>query len=312
MSQLVDYAWQKPSPAQIVAAGYAGALRYVSLDASKNLTPAERDGLLAAGLAIGLVWETTAGRAAQGYGAGQQDVQAANAQVRALGYPASVPLFFAVDSPLTVAQVTPYAQGWQGLAEYPVGVYGDADIIEGITLAPWKWQTCAWSNDRISPEAHIYQTTEPSLPGCDMNHVLKPIPLWTASTGVGGLASGVVTIPAAPNLPTPTIPTIQEEDMSLVTFNVSDGTKDVAVAGRVGDVIGVFGSTEELECVQVVASPNPGEVNTRQLDLYHQWWDRSTSVASLEAQIQQLAAGGLSGADVAAKVVADLAAKLAA
>ena len=246
MSALVDYAWQKPSPAQIVAAGYTGVLRYLSFDASKNLSPAERDGLLAAGLAIGLVWETTATRAGQGYGAGQQDVQAAEAQANALGYPAGCPIFYAVDYDAAVSAVLPYFQGVVGLAHHPVGVYGSANIIEGVPV-PWKWQTLAWSYKRVSSQAHIYQNGGPTLPGCGYDAVLKPIPLWTATSGLGGLASGVVTIPGAPTFPTaPTAPPIQEDDMAFKWYYVK-ATPDGPTQQIMASWDGIIGPCTDVE-----------------------------------------------------------------
>jgi len=177
MTQLVDYAWTKPTPAQIVAGGYAGVLRYLSWDSSKDISAAERDALHAAGLSIGLVWETTATRAGAGYAAGVADVTAAEAKATALGYPTNIPLFYAVDFDALVAAVLPYFQGVLASSHYPVGVYGSANVVEGIP-APWKWQTVAWSKGRISAQAHLYQTTLPTLPACDLNKVLRPVPLW--------------------------------------------------------------------------------------------------------------------------------------
>ncbi len=204
MAQLVDYAWTKPSASQIVAGGFAGVLRYLSHDSGKNLSGGERDALLAAGLSIGLVWETTATRAGQGYAAGQQDVQAAEAQAGALGYPAGCPIFYAVDYDAAPAAVVPYFQGVQGLARWPVGVYGSANVIEGVPV-PWKWQTIAWSHGRVSAQAHFYQTLLASLPGCDLNKVLRPVPLWSTGAGSsGGIASGTVHIPTAPTFPSTT------------------------------------------------------------------------------------------------------------
>lgn len=285
MSALIDYAWQKPSPAQIAAAGYTGVLRYLSFDASKNLSPAERDGLLAAGLAIGLVWETTATRAGQGYSAGQQDVQAAEAQANALGYPAGCPIFYAVDYAAAPAAVVPYFQGVQGLASHPVGVYGSASVIEAVP-ATWKWQTVAWSGGRVSSQAHIYQTLDATLPGCDHNRVLQPVPLWTSTSGLGGLASGVVTIPGAPTFPTaPTAP-IQEDDMAYKEINVStSGTgPSEQILGSWDGLVGPFADGEEEACVKRLAQATDGDqINARQRDVALAWRNRISGVNAILA-----------------------------
>jgi hypothetical protein len=182
MTLILDYAWQKPTPAQIKAAGYSGVLRYLSPDASKNLSAAERDGLLAAGLSIGVVWESTANRASQGILAGAADVAAAETQARSLGLPAGVPIFYAVDFDADPASVAPYFAGVMGHASHTVGVYGSARVIEG-TNVPWKWQTVAWSGGRVSGAAHIYQrlsaTVPHPIPSSDENLLLHPVPMWS-------------------------------------------------------------------------------------------------------------------------------------
>ncbi len=88
MPQVVDYSFTHPVPARIKAAGYVGVMRYLSPGPNaKNLTTAERDALLAAGLSIGVVWETVANRAAQGFDAGAHDAQVANGQADGLAIP---------------------------------------------------------------------------------------------------------------------------------------------------------------------------------------------------------------------------------
>jgi hypothetical protein len=94
---VLDYAWARPSPAAIAGAGYSGVLRYLSFEPSKNLSPAERDGLWAAGLSIGLVWEATAQAPLQGFSRGQSDARNANDQADALGWPGNVVIIYAVD-----------------------------------------------------------------------------------------------------------------------------------------------------------------------------------------------------------------------
>jgi hypothetical protein len=179
---LLDYAWAKPSPAAIKAAGYSGVMRYLSHDSTKNLSKAEATGLLAAGLSIGLVWETTASRAGAGFAAGAADVVAAEAQATALGYPLTAVLFYAVDYDAAPAAVAPYFAGVTSKAHRPVGVYGGIRVVDGV-VAPWKWQACAWSAGRVSTSAHLYQrlhaTVAHPLSGTDENVVLHPFPMWT-------------------------------------------------------------------------------------------------------------------------------------
>lgn len=208
-----DYAWQHPNPAAIKAAGYVGVLRYLSTDPTKNLSAAERDALFAAGLGINLAWETTATRATQGYTAGVEDGRAALAQAQALGYPALVPIYFAVDENVNWAEVAPYFRGVQSVVGHQTGIYGSAAIVEGAVGSgvAWSWQCEAWSGTVVSPVAHLYQRVTPTLTiqgaqgEYDEDVVLTPnYPWWASST------------PA----PAPTPPSYQETSMRSIPVQV--------------------------------------------------------------------------------------------
>jgi hypothetical protein len=190
MLQVVDYSWARPTPQSIHDAGYFGAIRYLSPDPSKNLSPAERDALWAAGLAVGLVWESTAARPAGGWGAGVEDAQRANDQADWLAWPGDRPLYYAVDYDTgPEGAVTDYFNGANSVGRRPVGAYGSYRVIEGLvgggTLG-WGWQCAAWSGDgwgtggsiegrRVSIHARIYQRATPVMGGqCDANDVLQP------------------------------------------------------------------------------------------------------------------------------------------
>jgi hypothetical protein len=187
MTLILDYAWAKPTPAAIKAAGYSGVMRYLSPDSTKNLSKPEATALLAAGLSIGLIWESTANRAGQGFAAGAADAATAEAQATALGYPFSAALFYAVDFDGGVAAVAPYFAGVASRAARPVGVYGSARVVEGVAVL-WKWQACAWSAGRVSASAHLYQrlraTVPNPLPSTDENIILHPFPMWTTPAPV--------------------------------------------------------------------------------------------------------------------------------
>ena len=180
----LDYSWTVPAAAAIKAAGYSGVLRYISPDTSKNLKAPERDALLAAGLGIGLVWESTSGRAGQGFAAGAADGIEATRQAKALGYPTACPIFFAVDSgALSASAVAPYFAGARSSSGYPVGVYGSGAVVDAT--AGFKWQTSAWSGQYVSPHANFYQrvkaTVAHPLAGTDENVRISPVPIWSSS-----------------------------------------------------------------------------------------------------------------------------------
>ena len=80
MAQVVDYSFARPDPNLIAQAGFVGAIRYLSGGRNaKDITRSERDLLHAAGIPLGLVWETTASRAGEGVEAGRLDAERASA-----------------------------------------------------------------------------------------------------------------------------------------------------------------------------------------------------------------------------------------
>ncbi len=223
MTQLAcDYSDARPSPAAIKAAGYIAVLRYLSPFPQKNLSPAERDALFAAGLGILLVWESTANRATADQAAGAQDAAWANNMADTLGYPADCPIFYAVDTDVQWPQVAPYFEGARSVARRPVKVYGSAAICGGAATAGYgadQWQTCAWSGTTISQNAAIYQRLGPTLTipneqgQYDEDVILKPVALWAQSS--------------PPFPPSPPSPSPQEPDMTPFAVVDSDGALHV-------------------------------------------------------------------------------------
>src|SRR5438067_13461465 len=103
MTNGVDYPWSHPAPAALRAAGIGFAMRYLSTDASKNLTRSEADALAAEGIWVGVVWETTATRMLSGYAGGAADAATALRQANACGMPPGRPIYFAADFDVTPA-----------------------------------------------------------------------------------------------------------------------------------------------------------------------------------------------------------------
>ena len=184
--RVVDYSLVRPDGAAIRAAGFSGAMRYLSYDAAKNLSPDERDDLFAASLAIGLVWETTATRALSGWNGGVADAAEALRQATALGLPVSRPIYFAVDfdtTPQQQATIDAYLGGAASvLGSARVGVYGSFYVVErchASESAHWFWQTDAWSGGQLSAHAQLYQDGGPAgLPDADNNVVLGDWGPW--------------------------------------------------------------------------------------------------------------------------------------
>src|SRR5512138_2249096 len=98
MTEGVDYAWSRPDPAGLYAAGKRFASRYLSYDdTGKNLTLVEAEQLAAAGIAIVANWEWRAGDAKSGFAGGAQYGAEAERQAAACGMPAGRPIYFSVD-----------------------------------------------------------------------------------------------------------------------------------------------------------------------------------------------------------------------
>ena len=180
MTQVVDYSWGRVGgsnanhAAAVAAAGYVGAMRYLCYpgDGIKQLRADEVAALHAQGLAVGVVWETTANRAGQGYAAGQADAAEANRQADALGFPADRPIYYAVDFDTSADVVRPYFEGAKAAGGRPVGVYGSQRVVDGLDLG-WVWQCAAWSYGRRSGKARLFQNVGYVLGDtCDVNDVL--------------------------------------------------------------------------------------------------------------------------------------------
>lgn len=161
----VDYANARPNPAALVAAGKQFVVRYLSpstpTNPGKALTVAELASYRAAGLAVCVVWETTATRATEGAPAGVTDARLAATAARTLGFPPGQPIYFAVDTDADGPSVGPYFRGVVsvlGLAR--VGAYGGIRPIGWLFdqgLITYGWQTYAWSAGRWDPRAQAQQ-----------------------------------------------------------------------------------------------------------------------------------------------------------
>jgi len=168
MTEGVDFSLARPGGATLVKAGKHFVIRYTSQtpgatgNGGKRLNASEVRDYRAAGLDIGLVWETTTGRATAGFAAGRADAQSSAATAAGLGVPAAVAHYFAVDQgDITGPQVAEYFKGAASVLGLPlVGVYGGLDVVGYLLdhhLVTFAWQTYAWSHGQWDPRAHVQQ-----------------------------------------------------------------------------------------------------------------------------------------------------------
>lgn len=161
----LDFAWDKPTAAQIKAAGYSFVCRYLSYDnTGKNLTKAEALSYQKAGIHVVSNWEYSTTAALNGRSQGIADATEANRQHLACGGGASDPIYFSADWDATPGQqsaIDSYLRGAASvLGAARVGVYGSYYVVKRCYengSAKWLWQTYAWSGGQLYSNAHIYQ-----------------------------------------------------------------------------------------------------------------------------------------------------------
>jgi Domain of unknown function (DUF1906) len=184
--QLVDFADRLVPADQIAAAGYAGAVVYVSESrpgANFDFKPVTReyaDSLRALGLHVvsnyqyGKPGWPTPSDYTRGYDGGVADAHTALGLHAAAGGPDSAPIFFSVDEDIDLNTWKTVAVAWfRGLNSVMgvqrTGIYGGADtcrwaiaddVIGHSSTAGhrWAWQTRAWSRGAREPAAVLYQS----------------------------------------------------------------------------------------------------------------------------------------------------------
>jgi hypothetical protein len=165
MAEGVDYAWSKPTPAALKAAGKVFACRYLSNPGNgKNLTAGEARSLTAAGVSIVANWEWSAGDAKLGKAMGAEYARQARTMATACGMPPNRPIFFSVDFDMALTDIPAVRAYFAGirsvLGAAGAGIYGG---YRAVALAvsegwcDWYWQTYAWSAGRWHSRAHIQQ-----------------------------------------------------------------------------------------------------------------------------------------------------------
>jgi hypothetical protein len=189
---IIDYSTARPSVATLKAAKVTAVGRYIGWDSvpgyssiGKNLTAPVARALIASGISIFLAFEYAADAALKGHAQGVADGKLATQQLAALGAPAGMTVYFALDfdipdyAPASSdprAKLGPAAAYFDGIhstnPHYTVGVYGGYYAVKRVLdarLAAMGWQTIAWSGGQRDPRAVLYQTGATTLGGADVN-----------------------------------------------------------------------------------------------------------------------------------------------
>lgn len=215
----LDYSAGRPSGGNVRDAGYGFVMRYLWFPGQQHafITPQDLASLLAAGVHVGLIFESTANRAAQGFAAGEADAHTAQEQCNVLGKPDAV-VYGTVDFDASQAQLPAVADYFNGmisvLGKERVGAYGGYYTLNYLlSVVAYFWQTVAWSGGTIGryprlrlAEANILQILgEVSVAGvsCDVNERYSYAGLIGEeggsgvssrdlydTTGVGGITEG--------------------------------------------------------------------------------------------------------------------------
>lgn len=182
---LIDFAMRQIPARDILAAGHAGVINYVSTSrpgssmGAKPITLPYAQSLAAAGLAIvsnyqyGKPGGTAPSDFTRGYAGGIADARTAWQLHTAAGGGQSAPIFFSVDDDIDRNTWNNVALQWfrginSVLGVQRTGIYGGirpcqwatTDGVIGRSRSPghvWAWQTRSWSGGQIYPAAVLYQ-----------------------------------------------------------------------------------------------------------------------------------------------------------
>jgi hypothetical protein len=168
----LDYSFSRPNLAEVKAAGYDFVCRYLSNGSAKDITAQEVQDIKNHGLALALVWESTANRSLSGHQAGVDDARAAQAEAVAVGCSDIGAIYFAVDFDPSLADLLNVVEYIRGaatiLGKDRTGVYGGIAVVnrclnEGV--CSFAWQTYAWSGGSWDSRVQIRQTSNGQVVG---------------------------------------------------------------------------------------------------------------------------------------------------
>jgi hypothetical protein len=166
-----DFAAGRPGGANLVRAGFGGVVRYASQSAWKNLTSTEVQDYRAINLRIHLVYQDGRSDQDKGISGGIANAERALLQALNLGWDGRTGcIYFAPkDADVTSESYSKTREYFKGIGRIldlrNIGVYGDADVINGLRrdgLATYFWQSASKSFGPNVP-CHMRQLAKQSL-----------------------------------------------------------------------------------------------------------------------------------------------------
>lgn len=251
----VDFSFARPPASRLLELGYTFIVGYISVppaSPAKNITRAECEAYLAAGLKVLLVWEMSATRANLGAAYGATDGANAKRLADALGYPPDVPIIMADDTDTTgvVAKVwaalkrvfsggnidahEDYCFAALGaIGANGIGEYGDCDILER-TIGLWRigWVPNAWG---WSARSRAKADERARALGA---HVLQRTGYWIDNTWAVDPNEAINDFPAWGTGTTPPLP---EDDMIELRSNKEDRVNQYGGVEKAGEMIFAIG-----------------------------------------------------------------------
>lgn len=164
---VTDHSWARPSPMDIINAGYTGVGRYLGYDTNgRDISKQELQSYLDVGLQVFFIVQGGKSTVLGGYDQGVKHADMANDRLHDLGVPTNVRIVSTVvdyDAPDSDIRnrIPSYTHGFQMRSNYDHIPYGKdrvLDILCGeLQLFDCGWQTRAWSGGRVSKYACMMQ-----------------------------------------------------------------------------------------------------------------------------------------------------------
>lgn len=153
-SEVADMSFSRVSIPDLIRGGAVGVIRYV-LGAGKGISVAEYDSYQMAGFPVAFVMEAGGQAAMGGWATGVAHAQQVNAELDAIGFPRSRPVWYVGEDP-SPAPVS----HWPTIAQYFAGidsvrgrsawVYGSGALISYLKRPGWEVSTWAGAGSRYS------------------------------------------------------------------------------------------------------------------------------------------------------------------